>query len=106
MPIDEAGLVPAKAAYMLFYGDHESDEVQGTGGSINAKEFDYRGDQFIVNAQTGTLRYRNEPKRQVLGSDAYVLAIVNVAERPCPKEVGASGCQHRSVRAVLRCSKR
>ncbi|MBG0738025.1 hypothetical protein IV500_01050 [Paeniglutamicibacter antarcticus] len=86
LPIDEAGLIPAKAAYVLFYGDREAQTVQGPGGSIFASEFDYRGDQFIVDQHTGTLRYKAEPKRQVLEGDPYILAIVNGAEQPALKK--------------------
>lgn len=81
LPVDEAGFVPARSAFILFYGDREPQTVSGPGGKIIGKEFDYRDKQYVVNLQDGTLRYRNDRQRQVLEGDPYVLALLNGREQ-------------------------
>lgn len=74
LPIAEEGFTSAKSSWVLFPGDKEPGQVPGTGGSIIAKEFNSRGEQYVVEPTTGTLRYKDDPEREVLEGAPYVLA--------------------------------
>ncbi|GAA1789799.1 hypothetical protein GCM10009712_41470 [Pseudarthrobacter sulfonivorans] len=96
LPIAEEGYARAESSWVLFYGDQQPKKVQGPGGSIIAKEFDYRGNQFLVDEYSGTLRYKKEPDREVLEGDPYVLARVSGASEPSLKNWAPS-----AVSAIL-----
>ncbi|ACL42399.1 hypothetical protein Achl_4448 (plasmid) [Pseudarthrobacter chlorophenolicus A6] len=81
LPIAEEGFTSAKASWVLFYGDKEPETVQGVGGSIIAREFDYRGEQYVVDEESGTLRYRQNPEREVLEGAPYILARLSGQEK-------------------------
>lgn len=74
LPIAQEGFESAKASWVLLYGDKDPEKVQGPGGSIITREFDYRHEQYVVDESSGTLRYQDEPERQVLEGSPYILA--------------------------------